>query len=577
MPFSRAATVAAFLFSLAVSSGAAAATVRGVVSGPGGTRLGGMVVEAYDTAGFLRGTATTDSAGTYVLSIAAGQYRVLAYDALGTYATTFWQQAESFETSAPINVTESASFQADFTLVLGATINGSVAGGTTPLANAVVEVYNLSGSRRGFTRTNASGQFSLVVPAGDYKLYAYDASGFYAGEFHSNGRTFVEAQSVRATAGAVQSVPFTLDRAAHAAGRVIDAVTRLGLPGIVVDAYTPDGQLAGRVVTDAQGRFTFALQGGRYRFVAGDPARTYAPAFWNGVNSFARAETITLVAGVDRNDITLATDRAAVIQGRVTNPSSLVVAYNLDGTVHAQTAADASGAYSLLVAPGAYKIAAVPLANRATQFYGATPDFDSANVVIVSGGQSLTINFDPPRAGRVTGAVRDATTQQALGGMTVVAYDANGLRVAESTTLANGQYTLLVAPGAYRLLVFDPRLDYATSYAPDTRTVAVDATTTHDFTMRRGTRVSGSVRQGNDAPVAGAEVLVFDLAGNSAGGATTGADGTFTLVVLPGTYSFTARTRFSSATVTPVAVGAFSPGPVGFVLDGVTRRRSARH
>ena len=577
MSFFRPAAVAVLLFSAVLTLSAAAAIVSGTVSGSGGVRLAGKVVEAYGLDGILRGTASTDSAGAYMLSLPAGEYRLLAYDPQGTYATEFYPAAESFEQSARVSVREGSPVQIHFTLPLGGTIAGTVTAANAPLATAVVEVYNLSGSRRGFTRTNAAGEFSLVVPAGDYKLFAYDANDVYAGEFHANARTFVEALSVRMVVGNMQTVSFALDRAAHVSGSVLDAATRLGIPGMIVYAYTPDGKLVATRTTDAQGHFRFTLQGGQYRFVAGDPARLYGPSFWNEARSFARADILTLSSGIDRRDLHLLAERAAIIRGRVTTLGSEVVAYNLDGTVHAQATAGSFGEYTLVVAPGQYKLAAVSTAATATEFYRDTPDFHAAQVITVLGGQTLSnIDFDPPRAGRFTGTVRDAVTQQPLPGMTVAAYDAAGVRVAETTTRADGTYTLLAAPGEYRVVAFDTRLEYATSYAPAPRAIAVDATETIDFTMRRGTRVSGTVALANGSGIDGAEVLAFDLSGNLAGGATT-EDGAFTIVVVPGTYTFVARTRFTSATLGPIDVGSVSPAPLSFVLEGSARRRASRH
>ena len=571
----RPATVAAFLISVLFVFAAEAAIVRGTVSNTGGVRLPGKVVEAYDAAGVLRGTATTDNTGSYTLAVPAGAYRVLAYDPEGTYATSFHPgDRDSFERSLPVTVAEGAPVDVHFQLVLGGRIGGTVTAANAPLADAVVEVYNLSGTRRGFTRTNAAGQYSIVAPSGELRVFAYDANDFYAGEFHANARAFSEAQDVRVLVGGTSMVDFALERASHVSGAVLDAETRQGIPGMRVYAYTPSGALVATKTTDAQGLFRFTLQGGQYRFVSG--GGQYGPSFWVESRSFAGSDVLTLTPGVDRLNVALVAARGATIQGDVNSPGALVTAYNLDGTVHARTGVGPFGEYSLTVAPGRYKLAVEPLVQHAALFYGGTPDFEAAQVIAVIGGQTLTVDFNAPRAGSFTGFVRDALTQQPLGGMTVAAYDASGARVAQTTTLAGSTYRLLVAPGEYRVVAFDSRLEYAPSYAPATLTVAVDQSVPLDFTMRRGTRVSGTVLLAGGGSAEGVEVLAFDLAGNPAAGAMTAADGTFTLVVVPGTYTFEARTPFSRAVRGPIDVGAISPAPVGFVLEGSARRRAAR-
>lgn len=577
MSFSRSAMVAALLFSVFFVVSVQAAAALGTVRAPGGVPLAGKVVDAYDAGGVLRATTKTIANGTYVLTFeTTGQYRLLAYDPEGVYATSVYPDAESFDVAPFVTISDLGPNRYDFNLVVGGSISGAITAANAPLANAVVEIYNLSGTRRGFTSANAAGEFALVVPPGNYKLFAYDSNGVYAGEFYSNGKTFAEATVVHAIAGGAPPVAIALERGSRVSGTAIDAVTRQPIAGLTVYTYTADGTLVATKKTDAQGAFSFTLPGGQYRIVAVDGALLYGPAYWNEADSFSRAEILTLVAGVDRMALNLLVERSAVIQGRVSNFSTEVVAYNLDGTVHATAGTDSFGHYRLLVAPGQYKIGAIPVVTWAPQFYPNVPDFDSAQTVTVLSGQFLTIDFNPPRGGQVSGTVRDATSNQPLAGMAVAAYDARGAKVGETTSGANGTYTLLVAPGDYRIVAFDSRLDYATSYGPPTTSVAVDANVTLDFSMRRGTRVSGIVMLANGRPAEGVEVLALDAGGNVVAGARTAADGTFTLTVAPGTYSFVARTQFASATAGPVVVGATSPGPVSFVLDGVGRRRTAR-
>ena len=95
----------AFLLLCLLSAPAAAATVSGTVSSATtNLRLEGKVVAAYDATGTLRGSATTDIGGSYVLTLPGGSYRLLAYDPLGTYATGFYNNAESFETSELVDL-----------------------------------------------------------------------------------------------------------------------------------------------------------------------------------------------------------------------------------------------------------------------------------------------------------------------------------------------------------------------------------------------------------------------------------------------------------------------------------------
>ena len=585
---------ALFLLSFVVLAAAparAAALIEGrIASAAGGARLTGKVVAAYDTAGFLKGVAQSDSAGMYQLTVSPGAYRLLAYDPDGAYATSFYGDADSFETTPVVQVADGAPLQADFALAAGGKVAGSVGAGSSAAGGAVVEAYNLSGTRRGFTTANAAGQYTLVRPAGDYKIFAYDPDDFYAGEFHSSARAFANAALVRVTPPGTTTVAFVLDRAARVSGTVVDADTGAALSSIVVYAYTSAGALVKTTTSGADGAFTFSLGPGQYRFVAGDPSHDYAPSFYSSGRSFEHATVVTLAAGQQLAGLTMAAERGAQIRGHV--PAGLTVAaYNLDGTLHSSATANANGEYVLVVAPGDYKIAVFdPTGVYAPQFRSLASEFSTASVIAILAGQTLQgIDFAPPQAGRFTGTVRDAANGQPLAGKVVSAYDAANVAVAHVATAQDGTYAIALAPGQYRLLVYDETLQYATAYAGGAAsydatiplTVSAGQTTAADFSMRRGVRLAGTVRNESGAAIDGIEIFALDAAGNRVSASTSSA-GAFTIVLLPGTYRFLAtdpRHRYfaelyaGGATIT---IGTASPSPIAFILNPVHRRRAVR-
>jgi large repetitive protein len=586
---SRSRWAIALLLVFLSAAAAQAATVHGTVSSESGGRLASKVVAAYDTSGNLRGTATTTATGEYFLDVPAGSYRLLAYDNEGVYATAFYAGADSFESTPIVQVTSSVAFTANFVLPLGGTARGVVLTPNGPLAGAIVEAYNLSGTRRGFTTTNAGGEYSLVLPAGAFKLIAYDANGVFAGEFHDDARAFADAVPVSIMPQGVQAISFALERAARVTGTISDAATNIRLGGMLVYAYTAAGALVAQTQSDPSGTFRFNLGPGQYRFLAADPDLVFAPAFYATSSSFERSDVVTLTAGQERNDLRLVSARGAVISGHVTGPANAIVAaYNLDGTLHNSTTLDASGQYRFVVAPGVYKLAVIdPAGVYATEFYPDVTHFGAAREVRMGASQPFNfVNFTPARAGRFAGTVRDVATQAPLSGMTVAAYDATGALIGQTTTAANGTYSLPLAPGAYRLLVFDTRLNYAAGYANGATSfettalvnVAADATVTADLGMRRGTRVTGTVTA-NGVPVDGAEVFALDAAGNRVAGAMVRA-GAFTIVVAPGTYRFQVidpRSRYFPSEAITVAVGSQSPAPIAFTVTPGRKHRAARH
>lgn len=571
-----------------------AGTVTGTVTAADTRQpLSSMVVAAYDESGSLRGTATTDATGLYVLTLPAGTYRVLAYDLTGGYATEFTAGAESFETSPQTVVGATGSVRIDFALQPGGSVRGVVLDPSgNPRPNAVVAAYNLSGTRRGFTTTNAQGTYSMVLPPGEYKLVAFDEGGAFAAAFYREAADFGAATPVRVTARQITTpIDFRLTIAARVVGSVVDATTRMPLAGMAVYAYTESGVLVAVTNSDANGVFRFALPAGRYRFVAADPGRMYATSFHSNRRAFTLADVAQLTVG-QLAAVEFALVRAGALAGRVTNASgaavagATVAAYNLDGTLQIATTTDANGNYELAVAPGEVKLAAFDFSQTyATQFLTQRNTFAAGErISVVAGTRSAGHDFVLQRGGRIRGTVNDPVTSQVLAGITVVAYDANGGAVAQARTAADGTYTLVVPPGSYRVVAFDDQLRYATRFdggagsyetSPE-RTVAADGLLTVNFGLVRGIRVSGTVTDNAGHAVSGVEIQAFDTAGHRVGGAVA-VNGAFTIVLPAQSYTLVASDpsgRFGIARISLTIQPGQTPDLVEFVLSGAGRRRA---
>jgi hypothetical protein len=118
--------------------------------------------------------------------------------------------------------------------------------------------------------------------------------------------------------------------------------------------------------------------------------------------------------------------------------------------------------------------------------------------------------------------------------------------------------------------------------------IDTDADATLNFALRRGTLVIGNVVDELRAPVAGMRVDALDPEQNSLASATTRADGSFQMALVPGNYKFMAwdpngryRTSFmggtsfgTAATITVEATGA---PRVTVIVDPPSRRRAVRH
>ncbi len=267
-----------------------------VVDSASSMALAGITVAAYDSRGLAASTTSTDTRGHYTLAVPSGTYRVLAYDLDGTWATSYYSNATSFDTSAQLDLTASVS-GVDFGLVRGHPVSGRVLSSAgSPLVGMVVAAYNTDGSRRGFAKTAGNGAFTLVLPPGSYRFAAYDESLNYATAFYS-GQSSFEAASQVSVSSAVAGLLFSLPPAAKVTGSALDRGTQGPLASLSVEARAPAGDLVYSTSTGADGRFTMALAPGDYKFLAFDEAKAYAISYYLDASTFASAPSHHLVAG----------------------------------------------------------------------------------------------------------------------------------------------------------------------------------------------------------------------------------------------------------------------------------------
>lgn len=569
-----------------------AATISGkVTDAQTGSPLSAMVVAAYTPAGQLQGSATSDSTGRYSLTAPAGSFRVLAYDNAGVYATTFYGDASSFDTTAPVSGDAS---NVNFAMRRGGTVSGTVSTSSGSASGITVAAYNIDGSRRGFAITNAFGAYSLVLPPGNYKVAAYDEAGNFWPKFYSDQNSFTTAATVTVAAAQNSTVPFRLDAAAHIVGTVTDGDTSTVLSGMTVSAYDARGVLISSTSSDFNGTFNLKTPPGTFRVVVSDPRQTYATGYFGG-QSFSTASDVTLTAGATRANVTVPLRRAGFISGLVTDTSKTplavtVAAYGLDGTLRATTHT-VNGVFNLTLAPGDYKLAAYDeQLVFATQFYSMQKTFAAADVVTVSSGTTPgpVRLFILSRGARITGTTLDSQTGLPLGGITVGAYDADGNLLSTGTTSANGQYAIVVPAGAYRLVASDSALQYAASFAGgasyETARVFTEvegAVDSANLTLTRGIAVSGTVRDASGAPISGVEIAAIDPNGNHAGTSTSTDNGSFTILLLPNQYRFVIRdphSRYATYSTPPVSVSRDTAvPPIAVTLTSSQRHRSVRH
>jgi hypothetical protein len=450
------ATIFALLFAVSAS----ALTISGTVT-PGS----GMVVAAYDASGNFVVQTTTSSNGEYTLNVNPGSYHLLAYDPTGVYATSYYADADSFETSALLNVSANLT-NINFGLVKAGYLAGTVTSQNgTPLPNLTVAAYNLNGTRRGFTQTDSAGHYVLPVPPGTYAVAAFDTTLKYVTTFYNARETFSSADLLGVAESQTTLANFALAEAVHISGTVTDT-TGAPLANIIVNAYSNAGTVSG-TTTDASGHYLLSLRSGTYRLVFEDPNGDYAAVYYPNAESFLGAAGVTAPA----TNVNATLLRAGHLTGAVSTSTGsplsnvLVAAYNPDGTLRTTTFAT-NGHYVLNVPPGTYKVVAFDITGQyANAYLNGAVNFESESGVTVAASQTISgLDLVMPLAGIVSGTLIDAVSGAPLANLLVDAYDANGFHIARVVSSASGTFAIALPAGTYKFVASDPLQRYAASF-----------------------------------------------------------------------------------------------------------------
>ena len=292
------------------ASGAQLARVDGSISGTvredsTGTRLANVLVATLATTTGQPGAGgLTGADGSYVAEplTGASRYLILA-DLSGAHAPEFWNNQPSIATASPVTVgaTWADAYLAPATPPTGgAIVAGTVTEEGTGDPVAEVAVIALRATDMGLAAgavTNGSGEYSLDLDPGDYKLEFYPTRGAHAMEWHDDlpYDGIAGAVTVTAAAGTPTTVDADLDPAfGAAAGAVTEQGTGAPLEGIWVVAIGPTGSVRADL-TDPAGAYQLTgLPPGDYRLRFVDPTGAHDSEYFDDSTGPDTAATRTV-------------------------------------------------------------------------------------------------------------------------------------------------------------------------------------------------------------------------------------------------------------------------------------------
>lgn len=323
-------------------------------------------------------------------------------------------------------------------------------------------------------------------------------------------------------------------------GRVTNAVTGAGVPGIRVRVVHSSGVVVRTLDTGADGGWGSGyLAAGGYRLAFADPLGDHVSTNNSGAVDLASAPLLEVTAGA-----TLVEDVAVTplttIAGRVTEQSSgvplsgaWVTLFDSSGTSVGLRTTDADGRYSFRkLAAGAYRVSFADMSGEhAREYWPDATDLAAATPIAVAAGGVVTADAALAPVTAVQGVVTDDLTGSPVSGVWVHLYNAVGARVSYRVTDAEGAYAFrFLTPGDYRVSF----VTTSGAYLPASSSVSVEGEVVQDASLLPATTLTGAVTaDGSGAALADVWVDVYDSAGAKVASRATGATGAWTVKSLP--------------------------------------------
>jgi hypothetical protein len=287
-------------------------------------------------------------------------------------------------------------------------ISGTVtaAAGGAPVAEAEVCAEAL-GPSENFECVETASNGTYTVPsmdAGNYKVGFWPVPGLdLVSEYWEEAPTWSEADQVTVTDGAnTPAIDGTLDPGGWIEGRVVDAISRAGLKGIIVCAGAIDGEEIGNCAESAaDGTYVIhALRPGSYEvgFYPVEEEGKYLVQYYDGKSTSDEATPVAVTVDVGATGIDAELLQAGQISGTVTDAlsgagigASLVCARQaVTGTIYGCAESGGSGQYAIEGLPaGTYKVWFSPdvpsvIDDYFQQYYSGAANFALATPVTVA-------------------------------------------------------------------------------------------------------------------------------------------------------------------------------------------------
>ncbi len=455
---------------------AATAIVRGRVY-DGASNAAVQATVAIYQSGQSPITGSTDANGYYIISVPKGNsYIVRATPAdMQLYQVQYHPAALTEQTATLINATSDIS-GIDVTMTKKAPVTVSISGRvyektTNASISASIAIYR-SGQPPYSTTTNANGEYSLSVPAGNgYYVRATPADmQKYRVHYHPDALDEAAATQINATADltgiGIEMTPRTIPTWT-VQGRIYDNVSNAAVQATVYIEQSGQTGFSGR--TDTAGNYSIAVTEGNQYFVRAVPDDDVNYTHQYHPNTYNEATATPVDVTQDLTGIDIAMTKLSIatqtVSGRIYDAATnlpvlgIVAAYQQGQQQYTDTT-DRSGYYTITVPRGLSYIVKVTPADPQAYSVQYHPDvFTEAAAVRVDlmtdkSGIDIALTRIPSTTATVSGRVYNAITNDPVHA-TVLIYRA-GEPPFSGITNASGNYSIVVNKGSDYFVRVEP-------------------------------------------------------------------------------------------------------------------------
>jgi hypothetical protein len=407
--------------------------------------LSNVVVTSYEASShaFIQ-SVLTNAAGEYSMSVPVGVYHIRYTNTVPASLSQYFDHKTSISAATTITAPGGITLASSD---LGPNIQGTIVNQGVPISGAGVSAYdaNTHAFVKGVS-TNASGFYSMSLPAGSYHIRFYVAAQPSLTQYNDHKALISDATVIAAPGGVIN---VSSDLGPSLQGTLTNEGVPIGGAGVsVYDATTHAFVKA--VSTNTSGFYSMSLLTGSYHirfYVAAQPLLTQ---YYDHKATITDATMVSAASGL----INVSSDLGPTIQGVVTNEGVVqngVGVTAFDATTHASVKSvvtNASGYYTMSVPIGTYHIRYTGTTPASlSQFNDHMNTISEATTISAPAGiVSLSTDLGPVVRGIVT------NLGSPLSGVVVTAFDSTThSSVKTVVTNSSGSYTMALPTGTYHI------------------------------------------------------------------------------------------------------------------------------